>query len=169
MAAGTSSLRCCDSGTQRAPSARVALERPEGAANSVSIRANQPVLTANPTDPGQGCSADTPRPLVTLLAGSGAPAHQVLRPQQGLRSALQPDLCTRGHPPRGSESPTADPGLDGAATPTILQAPCAPCYSGAHSRARAQPKTMLGSSAKPISPLNNRPSSGQYRGPAPGR
>lgn len=117
MAAGTSSLRCCDSGTQRAPSARVALQRPEGAANSVSIRADQPVLTANPTDLGKGCSADTPRLLATLSAGSGARARQVLRPQQGLRSASKPDLCARGHTPRGSESPTGDPGFAGAGPP----------------------------------------------------
>ena len=79
MAAGTSSLLLRDSGAQRAPSARVALQRPEGAANSASIRADQPVLTANPTYLGKGCSADTPCPLATLLASSGAPVHAKCR------------------------------------------------------------------------------------------
>lgn len=79
MAAGTSSLRGGDSGAQRAPSARAAPQRPEGAAIPAPIRADPPVLDANPTDPGKGCSAGAPRPPAALLTGFGAPAHAKCR------------------------------------------------------------------------------------------
>lgn len=69
MATGTSSPHGDNSGTQRAPGARAAPQRPEGAAIPAPIRADPPVLAANPTDPGKGFSAGAPCPPATLLAG----------------------------------------------------------------------------------------------------
>lgn len=69
MATATSSSHRDDSGTQRAPGARAAPQRAEGAAIPAPIRADPPVLAANPTDPGKGCSAGAPCPPATILAG----------------------------------------------------------------------------------------------------
>ena len=139
MAAGTSSLRGGDSGVQRAPGARAAPQRPEGAANPAPIRADPPVPAANPTDPGKGCLAGAPRSPTALLAGLRSPrARQVPPPLRGRRSGSQPELCARGHLPRRYERPAADSGLDGAANPALLQGPGAPRCPSAESRARAR-------------------------------
>lgn len=151
MAAGTSWLRGCGSGAQRVPGARAAPQSQEGAASPVPIRADRPVLAANPTDPGQGCSAGTLRPPAALRAGSRALEHAKCRrrrctpraappppPLQGRRSASQPELCARRHPPLGSERPAAAPGPDGALTPAPLAGPRAPCCPRVARRARAR-------------------------------
>lgn len=79
MAAGISSRRRGDSGSQRAPDGRAAPQRPEGAGIPAPIRAARPVLAANRTDPGKPCSAGAPRPPAALLAGFWAPAHAKCR------------------------------------------------------------------------------------------
>lgn len=108
---------------QRAPGARAARQRPEGSANPAPIRADAPVLAANPTGPGQGRSADAPVLSPRCQPAPGSRARQVPPPLRGRRSAAQPGLCARGHLPRGSGA-RSDPGR-------TRSSPCSPPGAGA--------------------------------------
>lgn len=72
---------------QRAPGARAARQRPEGAASPAPIRADAPALAANPTGPGQGRSADAP-----VLSPRGRPAGSRLPRTPGAAAAARTAL-----------------------------------------------------------------------------
>lgn len=157
MAARASSLRAGDSGAQRAPGARAALQRPQGAANPAPIRADTPAVAANPASPGERCPAAAPRPLAALRAGAAAPAHAKCR--RRCRTALS--LAAGPPRPRASSSrlraPHGGPRAGGAATPAALRGPGAPAVPALPAE-RAVPddaRLFRAARAPPASPPNN--------------